>query len=30
MSEQVDGNAVITAEVRGEHIYGCDPDSEND
>ena len=27
MSEQLDGNAAITVEVREEHIYGCDPDS---
>ena len=27
MSEQLDGNAVITVEVREEHIHGCDPDS---
>ena len=27
MSEQLDGNTVITVEVREDHIYGCDPDS---
>ena len=30
MSEQLDGNAVITVEVREEHIYGCDPESTVD
>ena len=30
MSEQLDGNAVITVEVRKEHIYGSDPDNTID
>ena len=30
MSDKPDGNTVITVEVTANHIYGCDPDSEND
>ena len=30
MSDQPDGNAVITVEVRGNHIYGANPDSAID
>ena len=30
MSGQPDGNAVITVEVRGSHIYGANPDSATD
>ena len=30
MSDQPDGNTVITVEVRVEHIHGCDPDSSMD
>ena len=27
MSEQLDGNAVITVEVTANDIYGCSPDN---
>ena len=30
MGEQPNGNAVITVEVRGSHIYGADPDDATD
>ena len=30
MSEQPEGNAVITVEVTGIHICGCDPDNRMD
>ena len=30
MSDQPDGNAVITVEVTGYHIYGCSPDNMTD
>ena len=30
ISSQPDEKKPITVEVRGEHIYGCDPDSSMD
>ena len=30
MSGQPDGNAVITVEVRANHIYWCSPDNTFD
>ena len=30
MSEQPDGNTVITVEVTANHIYGANPDNTTD
>ena len=30
MTQQLDGNAVITVEVTANHIYRSDPDSATD
>ena len=30
MSEQPDGNTVITVDVTPNHIYGCNPDNTTD
>ena len=30
MSDQQDGNTVITVDVTPNHIYGCNPDNTTD